>query len=92
MFATRIATAVAAIAALIGTTFLSPAPADAGERVTVFAAASLKNALDAAGAAWQADTGNELVASYAGSSALARQIEQGAPADLFISADLDWMA
>jgi molybdate transport system substrate-binding protein len=80
------------MAALVGIGFLSPAPADAGERVTVFAAASLKNALDAAGAAWQADTGNELVASYAGSSALAKQIEQGAPADLFFSADLDWMA
>ena len=92
MLATRIATAVAAFAALVGVGLLSPAPADAGERVTVFAAASLKNALDAVGDAWRADTGNELVASYAGSSALARQIEQGAPADLFLSADLDWMA
>jgi len=58
---------------------------------TVFAAASLKNALDAAAAAYQKNTGNKIVASYAGSSALAKQIEQGAPADIFISADLDWM-
>lgn len=63
----------------------------AGESVTVFAAASLKNALDDAAAAWQAGTGNEAVVSYGGSSALARQIEAGAPADLFISASTDWM-
>jgi len=58
---------------------------------TVFAAASLKTALDAASADYQKNTGNKIVASYAGSSALAKQIEQGAPADIFISADLDWM-
>lgn len=58
---------------------------------TVFAAASLKTALDAASADYQKSTGNKIVASYAGSSALAKQIEQGAPADVFISADLDWM-
>ncbi len=58
---------------------------------TVFAAASLKTALDAASADYQKSTGNKIVASYAGSSALAKQIEQGAPADIFISADLDWM-
>jgi molybdate transport system substrate-binding protein len=66
--------------------------ARADERITVFAAASLKNALDAVAAEWQAASGNEAVVSYAASSALARQIEQGAPADLFVSADLDWMA
>ena len=66
-------------------------PAAAAERVTVFAAASLKNALDAANAAWQKETGNEATVSYAASSALARQIEAAAPADLFISADLAWM-
>ena len=59
--------------------------------VTVFAAASLKNALDAAAAAYQTATGNSTTISYAASSALAKQIEQGAPADVFISADLDWM-
>jgi molybdate transport system substrate-binding protein len=65
--------------------------AAAQEKVTVFAAASLKNALDAANAEWQKETGNETTASYAASSALAKQIEAAAPADLFISADLAWM-
>jgi molybdate transport system substrate-binding protein len=59
--------------------------------VHVFAAASLKNALDDVGAAAKRETGVELRASYAASSALARQIEAGAPADIFISADEDWM-
>ena len=59
--------------------------------LTVFAAASLKNALDGAASAYKASTSNKIVISYAGSSALAKQIEQGAPADIFISADLDWM-
>ena len=59
--------------------------------LTVFAAASMKNALDDIGAAYTAKTGVRIVASYAGSSALARQIEQGAPADVFASADTDWM-
>lgn len=68
-----------------------PLPASAAEKVTVFAAASLKNALDEASAAWKADAGKETANSYAASSALARQIEAGAPADVFISADLDWM-
>src|SRR5918993_88926 len=59
--------------------------------LTVFAAASLKNALDAIIAEFERETGKRVTVSYAASSALARQIEQGAPADLFISADLDWM-
>ena len=75
-------------AALISVT---AAPALAAEKVTVFAAASLKNALDEAAAAWKAETGKEATISYAASSALARQIEEGAPADIFLSADLDWM-
>ena len=61
------------------------------EPVNVFAAASLKNALDAVSEAWKAEAGNETKNTYAASSALAKQIEQGAPADVFISADLDWM-
>jgi molybdate transport system substrate-binding protein len=65
--------------------------AQASEKVTVFAAASLKNALDGVTAAWKQETGHESVTSYAASSALAKQIESGAPADIFISADLDWM-
>jgi molybdate transport system substrate-binding protein len=59
--------------------------------LTVFAAASLKNALDEVVAAYRVRTGTKVTVSYAASSALARQIEQGAPADIFISADQDWM-
>jgi molybdate transport system substrate-binding protein len=70
---------------------LSILPALAAEKVNVFAAASLKNALDEVSTAWKADTGKETANAYAASSALARQIEGGAPADVFISADLDWM-
>lgn len=68
-----------------------PASAQAEEKVTVFAAASLKNALDAINAEWQKESGKETTVSYAASSALAKQVEQGAPADVFISADLAWM-
>src|SRR5262245_36286357 len=57
----------------------------------VFAAASLKDALDAVNAKWSAESGKQATISYAASSALAKQIEQGAPADVFISADQDWM-
>jgi molybdate transport system substrate-binding protein len=64
----------------------------AAQDVTVFAAASLKNALDAVGTAWEAETGKRVTVSYAASSALARQIEEGAPADVFVSADIEWMA
>jgi molybdate transport system substrate-binding protein len=68
------------------------APTEAqGSDVLVFAAASLKNALDAVNAQWTKETGKRAVVSYASSSALAKQIEQGAPAQMFISADLDWM-
>jgi molybdate transport system substrate-binding protein len=75
---------------------LLPAGAFAGEAgssgpVIVFAAASLKNALDDASAAWQKESGAEVKTSYAASSALAKQIEQDAPAQIFISADEDWM-
>lgn len=59
--------------------------------LTVFAAASLKESMDAAGAAFQRRTGQPVRASYAASPALARQVEQGAPADVFVSADLEWM-
>ncbi len=71
---------------------LSPAPSAAQSApVVVFAAASLKNALDEIAAGWTAKSGIEVKTSYAASPALAKQIEEGAPADLFISADLDWM-
>lgn len=59
--------------------------------ITVFAAASLKESLDEAAAAWTKRSGQKVSISYAGSSALAKQIEQGAPADVFISADGEWM-
>src|SRR5471032_3382632 len=60
--------------------------------LVIFAAASLKNALDEIAAVWTKETGKAAPRiSYAASSALAKQMEQGAPADLFLSADLDWM-
>lgn len=68
-----------------------PQPLAAQEQIIVFAAASLKNALDGANSAYTKATGVKVTASYAASSALAKQIEQGAPADIFISADLQWM-
>jgi molybdate transport system substrate-binding protein len=76
--------------AMLGTaTTLSPAAAQ--DTLTVFAAASLKNSLDDANVAFTKATGVKVTASYAASSALAKQIEGGAPADIFISADLKWM-
>lgn len=74
--------------ALMLTLMVLPARA---EPLTVFAAASLKNAFDEIGAAFAEETGIEVVFSYAGTSALARQIEQGAPADVFVSANVDWV-
>jgi len=71
---------------------LGALPASAQDKtITVFAAASVKNALDDVNAAFLKAHGVKVVASYAASSALARQIEQGAPADIFAAADLDWM-
>src|SRR5580700_6077564 len=69
----------------------SPAAFAEEKALTIFAAASMKNALDDIDAAYTAKTGVKVVASYAASSALAKQIEQGAPADIFASADTDWM-
>ena len=83
---------LALTAAMLLWSALPQAPARAqGGDVLVFAAASLKNALDAVNAQWQTETGKKVVISYAASSALAKQIEQGAPAQMFVSADLDWM-
>ncbi|MGH6663617.1 MAG: molybdate ABC transporter substrate-binding protein [Pseudolabrys sp.] len=69
----------------------APQPAAAQESITVFAAASMKNALDDVDAAFTKAGGPKVTASYAASSALAKQIEAGAPADVFISADIKWM-
>jgi molybdate transport system substrate-binding protein len=80
---------VAAIA--IGAVIL-PFPARAEDKgPMVFAAASLKDALDAINAEWKTESGIKATISFAASSALAKQIEQGAPADIFVSADEDWM-
>jgi molybdate transport system substrate-binding protein len=72
-------------------TLLMSTSSFAAEKINVFAAASLKNALDAVGASWKADTAKEATLTYAASNALAKQIEAGAPADVFVSADLTWM-
>ena len=81
-----------AVFSLFAALAVAPQPLAAQERpLTVFAAASLKNALDDTNAAFSKATGVKAVASYEASSALAKQIEQGAPADVFISADLRWM-
>jgi molybdate transport system substrate-binding protein len=85
----RLAGIFLAFTILCGSAF-SPAVAQ-DKSLTVFAAASMKNALDDIDAAYTAKTGVKIVASYAASSALAKQIEQGAPADIFASADTDWM-
>jgi molybdate transport system substrate-binding protein len=81
-------TLVAALAALA---LVSAPLRAAADEVLVFAAASLTNALDRVAEAWTAETGHVAVMSYAGSSALANQIKEGAPADIFISASVDWM-
>lgn len=64
------------------------AGAACAQTTLVFAAASLKNALDEAAASF---TQGKVAVSYGASSTLARQVENGAPADLFISADREWM-
>ena len=81
-----IAAMVAAVAAAG-----SPSAMAQDKSITVFAAASMKNAVDDINAAFTKATNIKVVASYAASSALTKQIEEGAPADVFASADLDWM-
>ena len=80
-----------AIVALLLIGLLAGSPLALGADLTVFAAASLKEAMDEQARNFDAATGNKMIVSYGGSNALAKQIEAGAPADLFISADLDWM-
>lgn len=79
------------VVALIGLCFAPSFARDESKSPLIFAATSLKDALDSMNAAWVKQSGKRAVISYAGSSVLAKQIEQGAPADIFISADLDWM-
>lgn len=77
-----------ALSAVFALALVAPSRAD---EVVVFAAASLKTALDAVAADYQAATGNTVTISYAGSNALAKQIVEGAPTDIFISASVTWM-
>lgn len=79
------------LAGLVFGTLLAAMPAQAAEPPTVFAAASLKNALDDIAGSYAREGKPAPRISYAASNTLAKQIEQGAPADLFFSADLDWM-
>jgi len=82
----------AAVAAFILLASAAPQRAVAQQKqIIVFAAASMKNALDDVDDAYARKGGMKIVAGYEASSALMRQIEQGAPADVFLSADLKWM-
>jgi molybdate transport system substrate-binding protein len=80
-----------AVALALGSAPAASAQEKREKVVTIFAAASMKNAMDDINAAFTKATGIKAVASYAASSALMKQIENGAPADVFASADLDWM-
>ncbi len=81
----------AALTVAIGLTLATPIGAAHGADLTVFAAASLKEALDGQVARFETATGSKVVVAYAGSNALAKQVEAGAPADVFLSADVDWL-
>jgi molybdate transport system substrate-binding protein len=82
---------LAAFAAALTLAIASPCARAQDQTITVFAAASMRNALDDVDAAFTKKTGVKIVASYDASSALMKQIEGGAPADVFVSADLKWM-
>jgi molybdate transport system substrate-binding protein len=82
---------LAAFAAAIAMAALTQAAVAQEKSITVFAAASLKNALDEVDDLFTKQSGIKVVSSYAASSSLMKQIEQGAPADVFLSADVDWM-
>ncbi len=76
---------------LLFTIAAAPQPAAAQDTLTVFAAASMRNALDDVDKAFTKTTGTKVTASYAASSALAKQLAQGAPADVYVSANIKWM-
>lgn len=87
----RMLTRAGVLAGLVASALLVAVPTRAAEAPTVFAAASLKNALDDIAGSYAKEGKPAPKISYAASNTLAKQIEQGAPADLFFSADLDWM-
>jgi molybdate transport system substrate-binding protein len=76
---------------IIAVAFLSMAFSARAENVNVFAAASMKTALDDAAKLWKTQSGKDIVATYGSTGTLAKQIAEAAPADIFISADLAWM-
>ncbi len=76
---------------IIAIAFLSTAFHAHAESVNVFAAASMKTALDDVARLWKTQSGKEIVATYGSTGTLAKQIAEAAPADIFISADLAWM-
>lgn len=76
---------------IIAVAFLSMVFSAHAESVNVFAAASMKTALDDAAKLWKTQSGKDVVATYGSSGTLAKQIAEAAPADIFISADLAWM-
>jgi molybdate transport system substrate-binding protein len=78
-------------AAVLVVAAVTAKPVLAQQTLTIFAAASLKNALDNVNAAFTRQGNIKTVASYAATSAVMKQIEQGAPADVFASADVRWM-
>ena len=79
------------LALVVLTTLLVVAPIARAADLLLFAAASLKESMDEQTRAFEAKTGHRVIVSYGASNALARQIEAGAPVDVFISADNDWM-
>ncbi|MBP2298428.1 molybdate ABC transporter substrate-binding protein [Azospirillum picis] len=81
----------AALAMIVAAGVSLAAPVAMAQDVLVLAAASTKNAVEKLATQFKAKTGASITSSFAASSAMAKQIENGAPADIFISADLDWM-
>jgi molybdate transport system substrate-binding protein len=92
LYRTSLFAALAALLSFCASPFAAQAQQNPQDKsILVFAAASMKNALDDVDAAFAKQTGIAVVASYEASSTLMKQIEQGAPADVFISADQKWM-
>jgi molybdate transport system substrate-binding protein len=88
----RIPSGLSACLLLLAAVLAPPTSSAAGDKpVVVYAAASMKNALETLGISWRNGTGHEVRITFAATSTLARKIEQGAAADVFISAGTDWM-